>query len=82
MDKEATAREILGYLTEHFVGRDVPLDASTSLFEERLLDSVRLGELIDYVEKRFSVRVAPMEIVLENFDSVDKMVGYLQRKAN
>ncbi len=80
MDKEATAREILGYVSSHFVGKGVALDGTTSLFEARLLDSVRLGELIAYVERRFAVRVSPMEIVLENFDSVDRMIGYLERK--
>ena len=80
MNKEATAHELLRYLATHFVGKGVALGAGTSLFEERLLDSVRLIELIDYVEKTYSVRVSPMEIVLENFDSVDKITDYLGRK--
>ena len=80
MDKEATARELLGYLTSHLVGKGVDLDGETSLFEARLLDSVRLMELIEHVEKSYDVRVAPMEIVLENFDTVDRMIGFLERK--
>ena len=81
MDKEATARDLLGYLTSSLVGKGVDLNGATSLFEARLLDSVRLMELIDHVEKRYGVRVSPMDIVLENFDTVDRMIGYLERKA-
>ncbi len=80
MDKEATARELIGYLTSHLVGKGADLDGKTSLFEGRLLDSIRLMELIDHVEKCYDVWVAPMEIVLENFDSVDRIIGFLERK--
>lgn len=80
MNKEATADELLSYLTTHFVGKGVRLDRGTSLFEARLLDSVRLIEVIDHVEKTYGVRVSPMEIVLENFDSVERITDFLERK--
>jgi acyl carrier protein len=82
MDKEATARELLDYVAANFVGRGLALDGATSLFEARLLDSVRLVELLGHIEKRFTVRIAPREIVLENFDSVDRIVSYLERKTS
>lgn len=80
MDRQTVVHDILEFLTTHLVGKGIPLTGETSLFEGRLLDSIRLVELITFIEKKFSVRVAPLEIVLENFDSADRMATYLVSK--
>lgn len=50
-------------------------DESTALFSSRLLDSFTLVELVSFIEKREGVRFKPAAFRLENFDSIDKMVG-------
>lgn len=50
-------------------------DESTALFSSRLLDSFTLLELVSFIEKREGVRFNASAFRLDNFDSIDKMVG-------
>ncbi|MDQ6885130.1 MAG: acyl carrier protein [Candidatus Dormibacteraeota bacterium] len=46
------------------------VDADTSLFERRLIDSINILYLIGYVEKALGRRLTDDEIVMSNFRSV------------
>lgn len=69
------------YVRETFL-----LDASaelrndTSLLGEGIIDSTGVLELVMYLEETFHIEVADEEIVPENFDSIDALCAYVQRK--
>jgi len=56
------------------------VDESTSLFRDQLLDSMNLTALITFLEETFLIRVKPMDVVFENFDTVNHMLAYVERK--
>ena len=41
-----------------------------NLLEEELLDSIQMVELVDKLESAFSVRISPMDLETQNFESV------------
>jgi len=59
---------------------DVEIDAETSLFQNRLLDSLNLLSLVHHLEETFGIKISPSEISIDNLDSVSLIEGFLGRK--
>jgi len=57
---------------------DMPLNGDTELFSTGMLDSVAMVGLIAFVEDKAGVRVQPGDVTLENFDTVDAILAYVQ----
>ena len=74
--------QIRQYILENFMYSD---DASAltndrSLIDSGIMDSTGVLELVGFIEETFEVQVDDTELVPENFDSVDKITGYIKRK--
>lgn len=64
-------RTLLEFVSSTLVKRrDVEVTEDTLLFEDRLIDSMNILNLIGYVEKRLGRRLRDDEIVMSNFASV------------
>ena len=68
-----------------FVNIDVSLDPSveivgdTDLLLTGLVDSVGLIEIVGWLEDEAGIAVDPIDVVLANFQTVDKMVALIER---
>lgn len=51
-----------------------------SLLERGILDSTGVLELVAYLNERFEIKAADDELVPENFDSVNRLSAFVQRK--
>jgi len=72
-----------GALVGHFGIDESTLADDTGLFSDGLLDSLSVMELVEFVESKSGLQIPPEDIVLENFDTVEGIVGYIERlKAN
>lgn len=58
------------------------LQDDESLLGSGTIDSTGILELISYLEKEFSITFDDNELVGENFDSISKIVSFLQKKKN
>jgi acyl carrier protein len=68
-------------LTNFLRGADAAsLKDDVSLERSHVVDSVKMLELILFVEETFGFSVDNDEAVPENFDTVDNIVGYVMRK--
>jgi acyl carrier protein len=73
--------ELLKYIGDNFSATNtIAVDAETSLFQDQILDSLNLVELITFLETQFGIKVAPSEVSIDNLDSVSRIVGFIQRK--
>ena len=52
----------------------------TSLTENGVIDSLGIFQLVSFLESTYGVRVGDEEIVLENFESIDRIDQFLQGK--
>lgn len=59
-------------------GYKYPDDAS--FIDEGIVDSQGVMDLVFFVEENFNLQVQDSEIIPENFDSIQKMTAYIQRK--
>ena len=76
---EAAVRQ---FVTDNFLYRkdEQPLSETASFLDAGLIDSTGILELVGFLEKAFSIRVADAEIVPENLDSIRQITTYVQRK--
>lgn len=56
------------------------LDDGESLMEIGILDSVGVLDLVGFIETNWGIDVADEELVRENLDSIDNLVGFIERK--
>ena len=68
------------YISATFSVPPEELDHGAALFSTGLLDSFCLVDLLAYVESEAGIRVRPTDISLENFDSVERIAQYVQRR--
>jgi acyl carrier protein len=76
-----THEQIRQYIVDEMLeDADIEITNSTSLFQERVLDSLNLLRLIDYLESSAKIKIASSEIALENIDSIDLIVTFIAGK--
>ncbi len=68
-----------------FIGAEVSLDpdhvitGSTDLLLTGLVDSLGVIDIVGWIEDKHGLMIDPADITLENFQTVDQMVGYIER---
>lgn len=70
---------VRGYL-EEFVTYGDPVADDTSLFDEGILDSLGSMEMIEFLEKKFSIKFNDEDVVPENLGSINQVVGFVEMK--
>jgi acyl carrier protein len=56
------------------------IDVNISLYENRIVDSTGVLEIVDFLEEKFGIKIEDDELVPDNLDSVKKMSEFVQRK--
>ena len=59
----------------------LPLGNATSLLETGVLDSLSLLRLVVFIQERFGIVVDDVDLIPENFDTVDAICAYLRSRA-
>ena len=73
--------KIRAFVVENFLfGEDGDLKDETSFLDEGIIDSTGILELVSYLEEEFEITVEDEDLIPENLDSIDNVVGYLQKK--
>jgi acyl carrier protein len=81
MDSESVRAEIRAYIVDNFLfGNEADLSDDQSLLEYGLIDSTGILELVGFLEERFAIQVPDEEMIPDNMDSIDRVVGYVGTK--
>lgn len=51
-----------------------------SLFETGIIDSLGVLQLVCFIEERFNVQVEDEELIPENFETINKLKDFVERK--
>ena len=67
-----------------FLSNDLAIDCSkvnadTLLFSSGLVDSFSLVSIMTYIEDEGGVTISPSDVKLENFDSISRIMAYLNK---
>ena len=56
-----------------------PVEGETDLLLTGLVDSMGVVEIVGWMEDRLGVQIDPIDVVLENFQTVDRMTAFVER---
>lgn len=81
-DKASIEQELRQFLADNFILDDggAGLAADESLTESGVLDSMGVLELITFIEERYGFSVPDEDTLPENLDSIERLVGYVERR--
>ena len=70
------------YIIKSFVRdkKTASLTNDTSFFEEGIIDSLGVLQLVAYIEETYGFKVEDEELVPENLDSIDALTSYISSK--
>ncbi len=72
---------VRNFVVEHFLfGEGDTLKGDTSFLEEGIIDSTGILELVMFLEETYNLKVEDSELVPENFDTLDNITCYLDKK--
>ena len=76
------AKRISKYVSENllYVDEGFEYNNDTSFIGEGLIDSMGVMELLSYVQKEFDITVDQQEVTPDNFDSINKLAAFVERK--
>lgn len=63
-----------------FTDDESALTDSDSFLEAKILDSMGVLEMIQYLGEAFAIAVEDTEMIPENLDSIDRLTEFVQRK--
>ena len=72
---------------KHYIQQEIQDIAFTkvafdqSLIRSKLLDSITVVDLVVVIEEKTGVHVPLADVKEENFDTINKMIDYLQKKS-
>jgi D-alanine--poly(phosphoribitol) ligase subunit 2 len=78
MAKEQIREFIIG----HFLRGEGDIKNDESLFGAGIVDSLRLMELIAFIEKNFKISVNMSEVTISNFDTVNNISELVRKKVS
>ena len=74
----AIADELRAFISDTFFVEDVP--EKESFLKSGIIDSTGMLELVTFVERTFEITTEPSELIPENLDSLQNLVGFIERK--
>ncbi|HFD87576.1 MAG TPA: acyl carrier protein [Gammaproteobacteria bacterium] len=80
----STEEKIRAFILENYLFTDdqSELKNDDSFLDQGILDSTGILEIIFFIEDEFKIKIKDEEMMPDNLDSVDKIVGFIQRKEN
>ena len=72
---ESELKEFL--MDDHLADEFKKLSNDDSLLERGIIDSVKMLELVEFVESQYKIKVDEDDLVPEYFDSINAIVSYI-----
>jgi Acyl carrier protein len=74
-----TKEDLISYMAQELGVETSDVREETLLFSSGIIDSFALVSLITFIEEKCRFRVNPMDVTLDNLDSIDRILGYVRR---
>lgn len=83
MTQEHLRDEVQDFIRKNFIySNKKKLGDDESLLGSGVVDSTGVLELIAFLESKFEVKFEDNELVADNFDSINKVISFVSRKAD
>ena len=75
-----TKHKVREYILGATLSNIESIDDDTLIFESGLLDSMGLLFLIEFLKEEFDITTNDDELIVENFESINNIVGFIKSK--
>jgi acyl carrier protein len=72
-------QEKIAMLLKTVNGKELVTDFDMDLFENDMLDSLGIAQLIAEIESNFDLEIDPEDIVPENFSTINEIVNLIRK---
>lgn len=73
--------KLIGFIKKFF--RADGIDEDSNIFEMGYVNSLFAMQFVMFIEKEFQITVDPVDMDIENFNTINKMVSFIEsKKAN
>ena len=80
VDRESFIAGMVAWLNRRFAPPGVTITATTPLFDDHLIDSVRILDLIAWAERAIDRRIPDEQILMNNFRTVERIAERFGRE--
>ncbi len=78
---ELTTTQLIDYINAEISTAAEPVGADTDLLLTGAVDSLGVVRITQWMEDNLGTQVDPLDVTLENFQTVDRMVAYVTSKS-
>ena len=71
--------DLLKFMQDELGIDTADVQAGTPLFSSGIIDSFALVSLITFIEDRCSFRMQPTDVSIDNMDTIDSILAYVER---
>lgn len=72
--------KLTDYIKKNTFNNNITLKEDTLIFKEGIFDSMGFVLIIDFLEENFNVTTQDEDMIEENFESINAMTQYVQKK--
>ena len=80
MNSKSMKSEIIEYINNQLLNNRTTVDADRELLVSGILDSLAVMSLVAFLEKLDGRKIPPLDVTLENFNSVNAITRYLESR--
>ncbi len=73
-------KSLTAFIADEVAHLDEPIDESTDLLLTGQVDSLGVVRIVLWMESELGIEVDPLDVVLENFQTVGQMAEYLRSR--
>lgn len=77
-----TKEQVKQFIIETTHARETDVQDDTLIFVQGFFDSMGFLLLITFIEEKFGIKTDDTELLEENFESINAIAGFIQRKLN
>jgi len=84
LENDEIKKEIKRFIINTFMFgiNEMPFNDQDSFLENGFLDSIGILELVEFIEKKYSITCEDDELTPENLDSLQNVAEYIIKKVN
>ena len=68
------------FISEDLQSEGIEFQNETTLFENGIIDSIGIIRLMAFLEDTFHISISPIEVMIDNFNTVNKISDFVLQK--
>jgi acyl carrier protein len=77
---DAFVNSLTEFISDEVAQDDDPIDESTDLLLTGQVDSLGVVRIVLWIEQSLGIEIDPLDVVLENFQTIGQMAAYLRQR--